>query len=421
MLQLTSILAGGAARATLRLNKALLEAGIQSRILTPAVPSSLSDSVVPVSLPTDLIERLIKFWKVSIDRRLRQRGKEQKTVEVAFSGTNSIYGSKMYHHFPTADIYHLHWVAEFIDYRILPRLQQRAPIVWTLHDLNPFTGGCHFAFGCNAYTSECSDCPQLSIQNHHPQIYAKRNWDQKRRIFKILDPRRIKFVAPSRWIKKEANRSALLRGFDTILIPNGVDHTLFHPTDKLEAKKHFGVPDDKTVIMLCAVSLDDKFKGISYALDAIKTLPPTDSFCVMTVGNGSVSRDFENRGVQVIDLGNIDDEKEMNGIYNAADMLVVSSIQDNLPNVVLEAMACALPVVAFTTGGIPDLIRHNETGLLVPTGDIPLLSESIQSLIENRDLRTRLGQQARIMIEKTFTLSKQASSVSKVYEELRHC
>ena len=322
---------------------------------------------------------------------------------------------------PDADLYHLHWIAEFVDYRALLYLQQRAPIIWTLHDINPFTGGCHFAFDCDAFASRCTDCPQLSVQNHHSQSHAKQIWDLKNSIFQRLNPKRIKFIAPSSWIQKEANRSMLLRRFETMLVPNGVDHTRFHPLDKLEVKKSGCVPTDKTVIMLCAVNLNDKFKGISYAIQAIKELPHPERFCVITVGNGSVSQMFENHEIQVIELGSIKEESEMNRAYNAADLLVISSVQDNLPNVVLEAMACALPVVAFATGGIPDMVQHDVTGFLVSTGDTQQLTQSIQTLADHPDTQKKMGHEARALVEKTFTLSRQASRISEVYEDLLHC
>ena len=402
----------------MNLHQGLLRAGIPSRMLTPDAPEIPDPSILPFNFPADSVERLRKFWRVSIDRRLRQRGRKQKTVEVAFSGATSIYGSGMDRHLPDAGIYHLHWVSEFVDYRILPRLQQRAPIVWTLHDMNPFTGGCHGSFDCKAYTSGCTDCPQLSVQNHLPQSFAQQTLNLKQRVFAELDPTRIRFVALSSWIQKEANRSVLLKDFETILSPNGVDYTVFCPLDKQEAKKQLGIPTDKTVILLCAASLDDKYKGIPYALEAIRKIPHSENLLVMTVGNGSVSQTLEAHGIQVIELGSLNNNAEMAKAYNAADIAVVSSIQDNFPSVVLEAMACELPVVAFATGGIPDMIRHRETGLLAPTGDVVQLTESIMALVQNPELRAPMGREARARVRKHFTPEQQTSKMADIYREL---
>jgi glycosyltransferase involved in cell wall biosynthesis len=227
----------------------------------------------------------------------------------------------------------------------------------------------------------------------------------------------LRVVCPSNWLAAEARRSSLLGRFEVLVAPNGVDTELFAPRDKAFCRNLLGVPQDAVVLLFCAYHLHSQVKGLSYLTAALKRLreqtgAASERVVVALLGDGPPVGDMPVRSVQLRPTA---DERLLPLVFSAADIFVIPSLEDNLPNVVLESMACGVPAVGFRTGGIPDMIRPGVTGVLVDRGDVEALSEGIRGLIESPEMRARLSRQCRQIAESEYALEVQARHYDSIY------
>jgi len=302
-----------------------------------------------------------------------------------------------------ADAVILHWISGVVDVAggALAHLGGKR-ILWVLHDMNPFTGGCHYAMGCRRHARACGACPQLGSRGSRD--LSRRVFNDKRRAYADLD---FTVVAPSRWLAEEAGRSALMRDRDIRVIPNSVPLETFRPMDGSASRARFGIPPRASVILFGAESLGNRRKGFELllaALDILAARKPDQDIALLAFGAGSLP---ETLPFPAFHAGRVRSEAELAGVYAAADVLALPSLADNLPNVALEAMACGLPAACFATGGLPEIIVPGETGLLAPPGDDAGLAEALLELLQSgRGMRERCRREA---LEK-FGMQTQASS-----------
>lgn len=272
------------------------------------------------------------------------------------------------------DIIHLHWLGEgFLRIENLSRFKR--PIVWTLHDSWAFTGGCHLPFDCLKYREKCGCCPVLG-SNRQTDL-SRWVWRRKMRIFCKLN---LSVVAPSRWLAECAKSSALLHGFPIEVIPNGIDLEQFRPQNKKYARQIFGVPQDKKLILFGAMSsTSDKNKGFHLLIPALQKMIAKDwnENVELLVFGSTEPKNAPDYGLKTRYLGHLHDDAGMALLYSAVDVFVAPSIQENLSNTVMEAMACGTPCVAFDIGGMPDLIKHKHNGYLARPFDVEDLAEGI--------------------------------------------
>lgn len=314
-----------------------------------------------------------------------------------------------------ADIIQLHWISGTVDIcRDVDFLRGR-PIVWTLHDMNPFTGGCHYAEDCRGFERHCGACPQLGSTGE--KDLSREQWIRKKTACRELD---ITVVCPSNWLAGEVRRSSLLGRADVRVIPNGVPTEVFRPLNRQAIRQSLGLRPDEFVLLFGADNLQTRRKGFAELTAALELLRPEGgaAFRLLTFGHtGSV--DFGSLPVPVEHLGVLRTPGEVALACNAADCLLMPTLADNLPNVVLEAMACGLPVAGFATGGVPDMVEDGATGLLVPTGDSRGLAAAVTEL---RALPAETMRQMRLRCRQTvlsrFTLLHQARAYAALYEEL---
>jgi glycosyltransferase involved in cell wall biosynthesis len=285
-------------------------------------------------------------------------------------------------------------------------------VVRTLHDMNAFTGGCHYDGGCGRHVERCGRCPQLARPAESD--LSRQVWERKRAVLRRVPAGRLHFVTPSRWLAGELKRSSLLAGFPVTVIPYGVDTDLFRPVDRGWARDLLRIPPDALVVLLVAEPITRRVKGFGMLVEALDL-----------IGDGRVVLLSAGTGTPPVEarcphahLGHVGDQRLLPVVYGAADLLVIPSLQDNSPQVVLEAMACGLPVIGYASGGIPDLIRHHDTGLLVPTGDVPALGAAIGRLLHDRRERLEMGTRARDLIGREHTPALQARRYLTLYESL---
>lgn len=311
------------------------------------------------------------------------------------------------------DLLHVHWVGNsFLRPETLQGIQ--CPIVWTLHDMWTLTGGCYYDGGCGRYTENCGKCPVLGSDLEGD--LSRSVWQRKHRAWRDLN---ITLVAPSQWLANCARKSSLHRSRRVEVIPYGVSPATFRPWPKAIAREMLRLPSSGEIILFGAVDTSDPRKGFGYLQTALQQLPASSAPVNLVVFGGHFDASHLARAnVRVHALGMLKDELSTALAYAAADVFVAPSLEDNLPNTVLESLMCGTPVLGFRIGGIPDVIRHEENGFLIEPRDSMSLSASILRLLKDESLRTRLGKNARDISLLRYTSEKQAQSYYQLYSKI---
>lgn len=313
------------------------------------------------------------------------------------------------------DIVHLHWITGgFVRLEHLARLH--VPIVWTMHDMWAFTGGCHYADNCLSYREQCGCCPVLGSDKVRDLSHQR--WQKRAQVLKDLN---ITYVAPSHWLANCCRSSSAAEGKDTIVIPNGIDEDLFKPVGKSEARLRLGLPIEKKLIMFGALNaLNEHRKGfhlLEKALMKLERSGMADNLELVIVGDAG-PKPPPVPGFKYHYFGYVSEETSLAEIYSAADAFVAPSLQENLANTVLEAMSCGTPCVAFDVGGMRDLIDHRSNGYLATPFDAEDLAGGLLWVMENRDRLRRLSSEARAKVLNTFTLKSCVDNYMNLYREL---
>lgn len=354
-----------------------------------------------------------------LERRLRRgiRRARSAVSNTMFSADWPAWDVTAHPAVAAADLVNVHWVAGFVAAAGVRRIVESGrPVAWTLHDMRPFTGGCHYAGGCDGFTAGCRGCPQLSAALHElpPRVLAR----GRRRLHGIP----LTFVAPSRWLAGELARSSL---FDPAahrvrVIPNGIDLARYVPGDRTAARRRLGLPEAGLGILLGSVSLAERRKGAARAAEAVvraaaslaadvATPPPV----VVTYGNGSLRIP----GPACRHLGPLD-EAGVLAAAHACDVHFTMAVEDNLPNTVMEALACGLPVVATRTGGHPEMIADGAEGWLVDVDDAAAAAAVIVGLARSPDRVRAAAAAARRRAEAEWDGRLQADRYLALAEEL---
>ena len=353
----TSERIGGAAIAANRLMEALKNNGIKAKML---VRDKQTDQISVVELK----KSWWKVWQFIWERVVIWQANHFKkhnlfAVDIANTGTNITVLPE----FTQADVIHLHWINQgmlsLTDIRRI--IQSGKPIVWTMHDMWPFTGICHYAGDCDKYATQCHNCPQLYKGSRKDIAY--RTFQKKKKLF---EGAQITFVACSRWLESLAKKSDLIKGQTITNIPNAINTNLFKPRDKKQAREKCHLPQDKKLLLFGSVKITDKRKGIYYLVSACKQIAssyPDFSKELGVVVFGNQAEQYTSLfPFPIYPMNYVSNEKELVDIYNAVDLYVTPSLQDNLPNTIVEAMACGIPCIGFNVGGIPQMIDHLHNG-----------------------------------------------------------
>ena len=310
------------------------------------------------------------------------------------------------------DIVHLHWVGDgFFPLYSIKRLPY--PIVWTMHDCWPFTGGCHLPGTCVRYRDECGKCVQLksNAKNDISRYCHARKKD-------IIRGKRIIFAAPSVMHKQKAEQSSLLADQRIEVVPNSVDMDRFRPQNKKEALSKFGLPSPSLVLLFGGIAATrDQNKGYDILRSALKMLPKADNPVFILVV-GSKGADTEGIPYPVRFLGTISDEAKMVSAYNAADVFVSTSREESFSLMTLEALACGVPVAGFPVGAVPEMVRHKESGYMAKSFDVNDLAQGINWILEDKERWGKLSEFARQSVEQRFGLKSVAYQYLSLYHEL---
>lgn len=411
----TSDASGGAAIACLRLLKALRCQGKVTATLLVQTQLTKEEGVTTVA--TTGFEKKLAFGRFALDRLYFFFREKSKSVRFAFSPANVGIDVSRHALVADADVVHLHWINfGFLSLKSIGQLTQlNKPIVWTLHDMWAFTGGCHYSGTCMHYQTHCQSCPFLKKPS--PTDLSYQVFEQKLRLYKDAP---ITFVTCSQWLARLAKESTLLRQFDIRAIPNPIDTTVYLPLDRSKARQSLGLPLNKKLVLFGAMNTQDRRKGFVYLIEALTLLKNTadHSERIELVVFGKANPEtLDNLPFRVNYLGTVSEQTKLVDVYNAVDVFVLPSLEDNLPNTVIESLACGTPVVAFDTGGIPEMIDHGQNGYLARYQSGEDLAAGVSQTLFQED-QERLRNEARRKVMEHFTEEIVAKQYLQLYREL---
>ncbi len=408
----TSETTGGAAIAAKRLLNALNKQAVIAKLF---VKDKQSDSEDVVTKEAQFRYRWSFLWERFVIW-LATGFKRSKVFQIDLANAGvDITREKA---FQEADIIHLHWINQgmFSLHQLGQIITSGKIVVWTLHDMWPITGVCHHARECNQYQSHCVKCPYLAY-SFLPRDLSFGVFNKKKRLYL---PYSLTFVGCSEWIAQEARKSALTKNQKTVSIPNPIPIDVYQPKEQLPAREKLDLPLNKKLLLFGAVNVSDRRKGFEPFVKACYELKDK-GYTQEELGIVVVGRNADQlKGVSpfpVFSMGYVDSAEQIVDIYNAVDLYVTSSLEENLPNMIMEAMACGTPCVGFDVGGIPEMIDHQDNGYIATYGDATDLAVGIEWVLQKVEEKS-LGEKVRKKVVNSYSEEIVTSSYIELYETL---
>lgn len=399
---------GGANKAAYRIHRNLLSLGLHS--IFHVGRKRLSDpSVIPAHLPGAglRVSDVVAYLNA---RQLKAYPSRSRTP---FSPVGLRYGSLNKKLISQADVVCLHWIAgAFLNFDQLRAIKK--PIVWRLSDIWPFSGGCHYPGDCEGFEHDCGSCPQLGSDRDGD--LSRVGMSARKHAFSELN---LTIAAPSKWIADLARRSSLFGARRIEHIPTGVNLDVFRPRDRAEARKRFGLPEHGKIVLFGALgATEDPRKGYAHLIRVIEALARSGrkDLNLVVFGGAAHGANAVIGGYPAHHLGEVRSEEMLSFVYSVADVLIAPFLEDNLPNVVIEAIACGTPVAAFAAGGIPDAIDHGANGYLAAVGCDSELADAVTMIIDRSDEEFRRA--AREIAVERFDINSCSRSYRQLFEDL---
>ena len=413
----TSERTGGAAVAAHRLMDALNNHGVKATMLVGdrSGGKMQTNSLTVVSLKGRWRQQWHFLWeRLVIFFHLHLRRKHLFELDIANAGTD-ITGLRV---FREADVIHLHWVNQgmlSLD-GIRKMLRSGKPVVWTMHDMWPATAICHLTLGCNNFKTTCHHCKYLPGNGSANDLSAN-VWRKKQ---EVLSRQSVTFVTCSRWLESEARQSALLTEHKITSIPNPIDTYIYKKNSKVEARQHLGLPHDKQIILFVSQRVTNRNKGINYLVEAcqllVKKYPDMQERTGVAILGGHAEEIEGLLPFETYPLGYVSDERRIVDVYNAADTFVLPSLSENLPNTIMEAMACGVPCIGFKVGGIPEEIDHQKNGYVAAYCDAQDLARGLRWVLAEADYEA-LSKTAVTKVKRCYSQQSVALRYTEVYNE----
>jgi glycosyltransferase involved in cell wall biosynthesis len=400
---------GGAAIATYRLHRGLRLIGINSHML---VQSKKTDDLDVIGSTTKW-GKSISVIRPYLDGILTHFYRNRQKIPFSSAWLPDSLFSKVAKLNP--DIVHLFWVGSgFFRIETLKKIKQ--PIVWTLHDMWPFTGGCHYDGECGKFQQSCGNCPVL--QSEQESDLSRRVWKRKQTSW---DGVPIVVVATSQWLADMARSSSLFKNKRVEVIPNGIDTETYKPINKEVARATYNLPQDKHLILFSAFSaISDKRKGNQFLVQALEIMSKAGwgAKAELVIIGASRPENPPDMGMKVHYMGHLHDEISQVLLYSAADVVVAPSMQENLSNTVMESLACGTPVVAFNIGGMPDMIDHQINGYLATPFEPDDLANGMKWVLKDKSRHDMLSQRARKTVVERYALKTVANLYLALYQSI---
>lgn len=398
----TSDIHGGAAIAAFRLMNALNANSVNAKML---VRDKLSDNENVMQIGSETQKKWNFYWERA-QIFLNNKFSKENLFDISIANTG--FSVTEHPEFKKADIIHLHWINQgMLSVNEIGKiLASGKKIVWTMHDMWPFTGICHHAGTCSNFQTSCGNC--FYLKNPSKNDFSHKLFNKKQAAY---SKGQITFVACSEWLKKLAMKSPLTNRHKVVSIPNPIDTEKYQPKNKLLAKKEFDLPTERKIILFAAAKASDKRKGIDDLIEASRLLQ--DKKVTFLIAGTNAEAITEQLAVPFKNVGYIAPDK-MPEVYNAADVFVTPSLQENLPNTIMEAMACGTPCVGFHIGGIPEMIAHKTTGYVAEYKNAQDLADGIAWCLFEAD-EEMLSANAREKVLSEYTNEKIATHYLSVY------
>lgn len=367
---------GGAAKGAYNIHKALRTKGIESFLFTTG--RNVNKDPYVISVVSSKISKILNLIRPRLELlKIKKYKKSLNTVKSSGIPPLSVNLMK-YKQVQEADIVNLHWInGGMVNLKSLKSIKK--PIVWTVRDMWPLTGICHYALGCEKYKTGCGKCFQLGSSK-------KKDLSYKISHLKKNISKNIVTVSVSRWIHEQVSESFPFRGGVNFYIQNCIDTSEFKSLDKKTARKILNISSDKKVVLLGAQNINDSYKGGKYLGELIEKLD-SKKFFVLLLGkcNAELKDLLESHQIEFKTLGFVSDTLSLRIIYSSADVFVMLSIQDALPKMPVEAMCCGTPVVSFDTSGLTDIVDHKQNGYRATAFDVSDLLTGIAWVCDNKD------------------------------------
>src|SRR4029077_3794186 len=402
----TSELTGGAGVAAQRLNDALRRQGVDSHLYYQCG--------LPLVAGCQRVFENQSFTQRNLAALARAWRNRRDAPGCLFTSPRWFRRTRLQDVVPRLDVINLHWISRWIDQpSFFASLPPDLPVVWSLHDMNPFTGGCHHVGDCERFTNHCRDCPQL--KNPDPHDDAFRFFEIKKGCY---TGKNLHVISSSDWMSAQARRSALLRharSFHTI--PLGLDTQSFKPLDKCCARQALAIESERYVVGFACAHFADHNKGGGLLVEALHALADKTKITLLVFGAGKLP-DSGGRD-KLIELCSINSPLLQSLFYSACDVFAAPSRIESFGLTALEAMACGTPVVAFQTGGLVDVVADGETGLLERrVGSVVGLHDQLAWMLQHLTERQNMGLAARQRVEKQFASGLMAKRYVELYSRL---
>ena len=400
-----------AARAAYRLHQGLLRLGIDSKML---VQDKRIDDPTVISSPNQLAQRMGKYRLFLDALPLKLYPNRQRYPALFplqwFPNTITSQIAAL-----APDIINLHWICDgFVPIEALAKFNK--PIVWTLHDMWAFTGGCCYSGECDGYTKSCGTCPQLG---------SNQNWDLSRWVWqrkaKAWQNLKLTIVTSSNWLAECAKSSSLFQNSHIKVIPYGLDIDIYKPRERERARNLLSLPQNKQLVLFGAIAAtSNKRKGFHLLQPALQKLSQSgwkDKIELIVFGASQPENPVD-LGFQVHYLGKIDDQNKLALLYSSADVMIVPSIEEAFGQTASESLACGTPVVSFDSTGLKDIVEHKKNGYRAKCFSCDDLANGIAWVIEDKDRHKKLCDRAREKAEQEFTLELQANRYLSLFKEV---
>ena len=395
---------GGAAKAAFRIFESLNEAGIEAIFLSDTGVHRGKDLLV---LSASGISKIQSWLRSKVDSIIHSVYRKRSKNRFRSSLISNKKLVKLINDID-ADVVHIHWVNDgFLSALDIQRI--KAPKVWSLHDMNPITGGCHYSSSCNNFMNGCGNCSTLNSRYRFDlsRIVASKKYKS----YKSSD---LTFIGLSKWIADKSSVSHISREKPVLNLPNCINTSLFKQIDKEFCRRLWNIRTEGKVVMFGAVnSKDDPRKGFHLLNEAIVNISRKD-LSLVVFGSNNKSNEIQ-KDIIIYNVGVVNDEAALITLYNSADVVVVPSLEENLSNVIMESMSCGTPVVAFDIGGNSDLIDNGVNGILAEKTTSQSLQIAIEQAIESS---SQLGVNARRKVNEKFAYEKVSSRYIELYERL---
>lgn len=317
------------------------------------------------------------------------------------------------------DIMHCHNLhGGYFDLRAISWLSQRVPTILTLHDAWLLSGHCAHSFECERWIFGCGHCPDLNIYPSVKRDATAYNWRRKRSIYARS---KLYVATPCRWLMGKVEKSILAAAIlKNRVIPYGVDLTVFHPGDQKIARDKLGLSLNADILLFVShgitqtpwrdyIMLEKIIQSLSYRAKR----RPTIMICL-----GEERKDKKFGDVEIRFVPFVRDSTRVASYYQAADVYIHPSKIDTFPNVILEALACGLPVVSTSVGGIPEQVDDGKTGFLVSPGDMTQMINRVAQLLEDKNMWQSFSQKASEAARQRFNLNQEVENYLNWYEEI---